>query len=218
MPFVRSAILTVLVICAAISRVAAAQSATAEIWPEIDTYWTPAEHQRSLLELSASTEREGSKREATVGLYQDYLMLPRGYLRAGYRFTFSTRDASYRESRAVFEATYGFGAPFALRLVSRFRPELRWVNGGYSYRLRERLHLQRLPARPTGRPWAPYGTVEVYYDSRFDALARIAGRVGTEVRLRNPMSLDVFIARQSNSHPDRSFVNALGTVLKLNYR
>ena len=217
MSIARAAIPLLLAICTPIARSAVAQSAAAEIWPEIDVYWTPAEHQRSFLELSASTEREGSKREATIGLYQDYLMLPRGYLRAGYRFTFSTRDASYRESRAVLEATYGVGAPFALRLVNRLRPELRWVNGGYSYRVRERVHLQRLAGQPTGRAWSPYGTFEVYYDSRFDALARIAGRVGMEVRLRRPMSLDVFLARQNNSRPERTYVNALGTVLKLTY-
>jgi hypothetical protein len=84
---------------------AVAQQATNELWPELDVYWTPAKHQRTVLELSGSSEREAAKKEATVGLYQDYLQLPRGYLRAGYRFTFSTRDASYRESRIVGEAT-----------------------------------------------------------------------------------------------------------------
>ena len=71
-------------------------------------YWRPAVHQRTFLELSSSTEREGTKRESTVGLYQDYLSLPKGYLRAGYRFTFSTRDASYRESRIVGEGVFTY--------------------------------------------------------------------------------------------------------------
>ena len=36
----------------------------------------PAEHQRTMLELSSSVEQEGSKRQDAVGLYQDYLFLP----------------------------------------------------------------------------------------------------------------------------------------------
>jgi hypothetical protein len=205
--------------CATVPRVGQAQRASTEIWPEIDMFWTPARHQRAFLELSTSTERDGPKREGTVGLYQDYLMLPRGYLRAGYRYTFSTADASYRESRAVFEATLGVGAPFSIRVVNRFRPELRWVNGAYSWRVRERLHVGRLPLllKQRGRFWAPYVTVEGYYDSRFDAIARIAGRVGTEFAIRGPMSMDIFVARQNNTRGDQSRVNALGTILKLNY-
>ncbi|HMC53980.1 MAG TPA: hypothetical protein VKH19_02310 [Gemmatimonadaceae bacterium] len=209
-----------LAICASMSRAANAQSASTEIWPEIDILWTPARHQRTFLELSASNEREGSKREATFGLYQDYLMLPRGYVRAGYRYTFSTRDASYRESRAVLEATLAIRAPFAMRVVNRVRPEFRWVNGAYSYRVRDRVHVGRLPSilQSRGRFWAPYVTFEAYYDSRFDAIARIGGRVGTEFSIRGPAAMDVYLARQNNSQPERSYVNALGTVLKLNYR
>jgi hypothetical protein len=192
--------------------------ATQELWPELDVYWRPAEHQRTFLELSASSEREGSKREATVGLYQDYLTLPRAFFRGGYRFTFSTRDASYRESRGVLEANVLAGNMRHLRLIQRTRLELRWVNGEYSYRIRERLHLQRLPEDTTGRQWAPYGTAEVYYDSRDRGFSRIAGRVGTEFWIRGPVRMDVYIARQNNLRSIQPlFVNALGVVTKLFY-
>jgi hypothetical protein len=174
---------------------AGAQSATSELWPELDVYWTPAKHQRTLLELSSSSEREAAKKEATVGLYQDYLQLPRGYLRAGYRFTFSTRDASYRESRIVTEATARVAGATSWRLVERTRAEFRWVNKEYSYRLRERLHLQRFFASPVRFDPRPYGTVEAYYDSRYNAIARIAGRVGVEFRLWGARVIDVYLAR-----------------------
>jgi hypothetical protein len=192
--------------------------ATQELWPELDVYWRPAEHQRTFLELSASSEREAAKKEATIGLYQDYLTLPRSFFRAGYRFTFSTRDASYRESRGVLEEDVTIGNMRQLRLIERTRLELRWVNGEYSYRVRERLHLQRLSTDTTGREWAPYGTAEVYYDSRYRGFSRIAGRVGTEFRIRGPVKMDVYIARQNNLRGiEPSFVNALGIVTKLFY-
>jgi len=199
----------------AFARWAGAQ--TSEWWPELDVYWQPAEHQRSFLELSASAEQEGSKRQATAGLYQDYLFLPNGYVRGGYRYTFSTHDASYRESRLVGEWVERVFSHGMLRLVNRARFEMRWVNGDPSYRIRERLHLQRVPPKPHGLALAPYGTFEVYYDSRFGAVSRLAGRVGSEARLVGPASVDVYVARQDNLRESPSYVNALGVTVKLVY-
>jgi len=202
---------------ALIAVVRSAGAQTSELWPELDVYWQPAEHQRTFLELSASAEQEGSKRQATAGLYQDYLFLPSGYVRGGYRFTFSTHDASYRESRLVGEWVERVLSHGMARLVNRARFEMRWVNGEPSYRIRERLHLQRVPPKPRGLALAPYGTVEVYYDSRFGAISRLAGRVGTEARLVGPASVDVFVARQDNLRESPSYVNALGMTIKLVY-
>jgi hypothetical protein len=109
------------------------------VWPELDVYWRPAERQRTFLELAGASDRDGPKREAAIGLYQDYLNLPSGYLRAGYRFSFSTSDASYRESRIVGEGVVTAYSSGMVRLVDRGRLELRWVNGTFSYRVRERL-------------------------------------------------------------------------------
>jgi hypothetical protein len=194
---------------------ASAQQATNELWPELDVYWTPAKHQRTMLELSGSSEREAAKKEATAGLYQDYLQLPRGYLRAGYRFTFSTRDASYRESRIVGEATARVAGSTSWRFVERSRAELRWVNGDYSWRLRERLHLQRFFASPVRFDPRPYGTFEAYYDSRYDTISRLAGRAGVEVRLWPGSDIDVYLARQENSRGEPPRVNALGVTVKV---
>src|SRR5258705_8022255 len=117
-----------LMMVAVLAGPAGAQRATNELWPELDVYWTPAKHQRTMLELSNSSEREAAKKEATIGLYQDYLQLPSGFLRAGYRFTFSTRDASYRESRIVAEVTERVAGATSWRLVERSRLEVRWGN------------------------------------------------------------------------------------------
>ena len=201
----------------AVPLVAAAQRPTSEIWPELDIYWQQSERQRNMLELSASTEREGTKREATIGVYQDYLRLPWAFFRGGYRYTFSTRDASYRESRVVLEANMAAYSGTYLRFVNRLRTELRLVNGEYSYRVRERIHFQRARNSQRGRAWAPYGTVEGYYDSRYNTVARIGGRIGTEGRIKGPLGFDVFVARQENSRTAPKSVNALGLVAILRY-
>ncbi len=202
---------------ALIAVVGSAGAQTNELWPEIDVYWQPAEHQRTFLEISASAEQEGSKRQDTAGLYQDYLFLPNGYVRGGYRYTFSTHDASYRESRLVGEWVERVFSQGMARLVNRARFEMRWVNGDPSFRIRERIHLQRVPPKPRWPALAPYGTFEVYYDSRLGAISRLAGRIGTEARLVGPASVDVYLARQDNLRESPSYVNALGVTVKLVY-
>jgi len=202
-----------LVVC--VAGEAGAQSVTNELWPELDVYWTPAKHQRTMLELSGTNEQESAKKQATIGLYQDYLQLPSGYLRAGFRFTRSTNDASYQEARLVTELTRRVAGDSTWRLVQRSRVELRWVNSEYNWRLRERLHLQRFFATPRRLDPRPYGTFEAYYYSQYNTIARLAGRAGVEVRLWPASDVDLYLARQENSRGEPARVNALGITVKL---
>jgi hypothetical protein len=195
----------------------ASAQAQKELWPELDVYYRPAEHQRTFLELSASTEHEGQKNEGTVGLYQDYLMLPDAFFRGGFRETFSRRDGSYREERVVLEANATAYSTRLFRAIYRTRAEFRVVNNEYSYRIRERLHFQRTAQNPKGLALAPYGTVEIYYDSRYKTIDRLAGRVGTEMHVGGPVTLDLYLARQHNTRGTPVFVNALSVTTKLNY-
>lgn len=206
-----------LVLWIGLAAAAHAQKPVTELWPELDVYWQPARHQRSFLELSDKTEREGPTHQATIGLYQDYTNLPLFYLRGGYRFTFSVRDASYRESRIVTEGTVTAYSTRLVRLLNRTRLEFRIVNGEYSYRIRDRVQFQRMSQASKGLRLSPYGTFEPYYDSRYNTIARIAGRIGTEARLGGPVGIDLYIARQNNTRSDPRYVNALGITTKLSY-
>ena len=194
-----------------------AQSVVSEHWPELDIFWRPAVHQRTMLELSIVTEREAVQRDAAIGLYQDYLHLPFGYLRGGYRYTFSTPDASYRESRIVAEGVASWPIWRRFRALNRTRVEWRWINGDPSYRVRDRVQLQ-LPSTTTrGLTWTPYGAFEAYYDSRFNAISRLEGRAGAEARINRRLSTELYLARQENSRGSPPAVNAVGITLKLSY-
>lgn len=195
--------------------VAAAQAS--EWWPELDVYWRPANRQRTFLEISSSADRDSPTRQDNIGLYQDYLNLPAGYLRGGFRYSFSPQG-DFHESRLVAEGTYRTYGTDLVRLLSRTRTEFRWVNGEYSYRIRERLHLQRLSQMHHGPSWGPYVTFEAYYSSQYNTIiSRVAGRIGTEALLGGPKSIDVYIARQNNLRGSPNFVNALGVTFKLSY-
>jgi len=194
--------------------IAAAQAT--EWWPELDVYWRPANRQRTFLEISSSADRDSPTREDAVGVYQDYLNLPAGFLRGGFRYSFSP-DGGYHESRLVAEGTYRTYGTDLVRLLNRVRTEFRWVNGEYSYRIRDRLHFQRLSQMHHGPAWSPYITFEAYYDSKYRSISRLAGRIGTEALLGGPRSIDVYIARQNNSRASPRYVNALGVTFKLSY-
>jgi hypothetical protein len=204
-----------LLLVSCVASEAGAQSVTNELWPELDVFWTPAKHQRTMLELSGTNEQEAAKKQATIGLYQDYLQLPSGYLRAGFRFTRSTNDASYQEARIVGEVVERVAGDSTWRLVERSRVEFRWVNSDYNWRLRERLHLQKFFSSPIRFDPRPYGTFEAYYYSQYNTIARLAGRVGVEFRVRKASDIDLYLARQENSRGEPLRVNALGLTLKL---
>ena len=213
----RSVALCLALLIVTTASAASAQSSANEIWSELDVFWRPAEHQRTFLELSRRTEQEGKEPEATIGLYQDYLNLPLLYLRAGFRYTASLSDASYRESRIVGETTVTAYSTHVVRVLNRSRVEFRWVNSEYSYRLRDRVQVQRVPPDPNGLALAPYGTFEAYYDSRYNTIARIGGRIGSEAHVHGPFSIDLYLARQNNSRSEPKYVNALGVTGKLSY-
>jgi Protein of unknown function (DUF2490) len=199
-----------------------AQSAVTESWPEVDVYWQPAVHQRTMLELSMVTERESATREAAtrdaaIGLYQDYVSLPFGYIRGGYRYTFSTHDASYRESRIIAEGVGSRKIGSRVRALNRTRVEWRWINGDPSYRVRDRVQVQLESTATHGPAWTPYGTFEAYYDSRFNTVSRLGGRVGAEARITHRLSTDLYVARVVNSRDSPPAVNALGITLKVSY-
>jgi hypothetical protein len=180
-----------------------------EIWPEMDASWRPAKHQRTYFEFLWQSEREEDKREAKVGLYQDYLFLPHGFLRAGYRYVFSTHNGSHKESRIVTEGTVN-GLTKGATFGARTRSEFRWVNGVYSYRIRERLRVEQ-----ETHGVKPFVSAEAFYDSRFHTIARLEGRLGAELRIHGPVSFEPYYVRQENSRTRPSDINALGLKLAL---
>lgn len=191
---------------------------TNEWWPELNLFWRPAEHQRTFLQLSNDAEHEGPGPEATAGLFQDYLHLPGWFVRGGYRYTFSTRDNSYRESRILIEGT---SAPYLTSQASlelRARVELRLVNGDDSYRIRERQRFQHLVAHALHAAWLPYASYEAYFDSKHRTVDRADGRLGLEVRPRGPASIEAYYARQDNTRSKPRHINALGVTAVITFR
>src|SRR5215831_3097538 len=102
------------------------------------------------------------------------------FLRAGYAYIPTFDDG--QEHRIILEGTARFPLPLDILLSDRNRGDLRWVNGVFQTRYRNRLMAERDFA--IGRvKLTPYLTAEAYYDFSKDLWDRIEYSAGVEVPL-----------------------------------
>lgn len=205
-----------------------------EFWPEVDVYAGLNDWSRLYLLATLTRAEEVDYREASVGAHVDFFLKPvlRPWLRdtadvhrrrffsfrLGYRYAQALgKDAdSYREHRPILEATGRYYLPGRFVVLNRSRLDLRWVNGEYSWRYRNRSRIEReVPA------WSgalnPYVMVEFYYDSRHDAWIRERYFAGLEWPIGKRSVLDTYYVRQDDSRSSPAHVNAFGVALNLFY-
>jgi uncharacterized protein DUF2490 len=97
-------------------------------------------------------------------------------------------------------------------LGDRNREELRWVDGEFSARYRNRLMLERDFDVRDFR-FTSYGSAEVYYDTRFDTFNRNRFIFGTVFPVTDRFGLDLNYARQNDSRSKPYHVHSIGIVL-----
>jgi hypothetical protein len=100
-------------------------------------------------------------------------------------------------------------------LIDRNRLDLRWVNGNFSWRYRNRLTLERHFKIGEKRALTPYASGELFYDSRFDAWNRSRLRAGLQTTLSRTIMVDGYYVRQDDSRSSPRLINAVGVVLNL---
>lgn len=196
-----------------------------QLWPEVDVYVSLNEKFR-LFFLATTTKAEETRdnTEGQVGAHVDYHLNKRVSLRAGYRYGFSLGGSDpFKEHRPILEQTLRQPLPLKVLLSDRNREELRWVNGEFSARYRNRITLER-EFKVLNRHITPYGSAEVYYDSRFKTWNRNRFAVGTQISLKpllnliqpkKQLVLDVYLMRQNDSRSQPSRVRALGTAFSI---
>ncbi len=201
-----------------------------EFWPELDAYVHLNERTRLSFLAALSRAREADYEEIMVGGHLDVAFKPirtslrhtpdalkRRYLslRIGYRYAQALSDGDdYREHRGILEATGRFYLPGSLLLTNRNRFDARDVNGDWSWRYRNRTRLERdYPA--WSRSVTPYGMVEFFYDSRYDAWTRERYFAGIEWPIGKTSILDSYYVRQDDSRGSPAHVNAFGLAFNL---
>jgi len=203
---------------------------SSQFWPEVDVYVSLNEKFR-LFFLATTTKAEETREntEGWVGAHLDYHVSKKVSLRGGYRYGFSLGGSDpFKEHRIILEQTVRQPLPLEILFSDRNREDLRWVNGEFSARYRNRVTLER-EFKVLNRGVTPYGSVEAFYDTRFDTWNR--NRIVTGVQLtlkrgaplislihpRKQFVLDVYVTRQNDSRSQPSRVRALGMAFSIYY-
>ena len=191
-----------------------AQSATSELWPEIDVYWSPRERLRLQGVASVTRNDESRYREGSAGLHVDYVWQRGRYVRVGYVRTESLSDTTYREDRIVTDLT--LTTPGELfRFVNRARGELRWIGNDQAVRLRDRVRVEREIPRVLQRKIVPYLSEELFYDSRYRTISRNRLQLGAEIHVSSSTVLDLAYIRQSDTRATARHVHIASATLSL---
>jgi hypothetical protein len=107
----------------------------------------------------------------------------------------SEPGATTKEHKLMFDATLRYAFKYDLLLGVRNRLELRWVNGDYHFRYRNRPMLER-PFRLWKRDVTPYIAAEAFWDQRYSKWNMFKGTAGVVVPLYRRTSLEFLYERQ----------------------
>lgn len=212
---------------------AAAQEAETveQFWPEANVYVRLNEGQRLFFLVAPVRERNVGQSEIQVGAHWEIGLSPRlragrlsekydadrlRYLRfrAGIRYATSLDESDTDEEwRGILELTPRARLPGDIIGAFRNRGDLRWINGDFSWRYRPRVWLEREFGISTSVALVPYGSAEIFYDSRYEAWSRTRYQLGVAVPLSKEFAPEVYLSRQRDEEPTLKYTNALGFVL-----
>lgn len=203
------------------SGAAGAAETTKEFWPELQAWWRLSPSTQLLFNPAPTRSRESDERTAVDwGLYLDYRAPndPASY-RVGYVYSVSNpTNAQSRstENRIVLDYNYRWKIGEAGQLTDRTRLDLRDQEGATSQRLRNRLQYE-VESRLGEMPFVPYGNIELYYDTRYDTIARYKFELGATFIFSTQVELTPYLGWQTDTQPQRQNVKALGMMLALRF-
>ena len=195
--------------------VAQGAESSSEAWPELQVFIRLNETTQLLLNPAPTRSRDTDHRTGVdYGIYLDHRRqgAPGSY-RIGYVRSLSDGAA---ENRIVLDYTHRWKPAPAVLLTDRTRLDLRNKEGTSSQRLRNRVQLE-YETHLAALPVVPYANLEIYYDTRYDAFARLRAEAGATFVFSERADLTLYLARQTDTRPQRTSVNALGTTLALHF-
>ena len=211
------------------SRTIAAQEVT-QFWPEVDAYVKMNDSSR-LYFLASQTRENSTGTQAKLGANFDYYLKPLLklkkiadlqldesksrplLLRAGYEYLPS--PTSPTENRIVLEATPRYPFIHGILVTDRNRADLRFIEGVFSWRYRNRLMIER-SFKIKGYTITPYARAEVFYDSNYNKFSRTTEDLGCIFPVTKHIELENYFEHQNDTSkaPNRQ-VNAISLMLNL---
>jgi hypothetical protein len=207
-----------------------ATAQTNQFWPEVDTYAKLGSNTRFRFQVK-QTREGGQTNQFQFGPSFEFYVKPLVELRdlselpaneaqsrflllsVGYLY-FPERNSA-AENRVELIATPSYPLKWRLVLSDRNRVELRFVNGNFFWRYRNRLGVQRVFKIHSYR-FTPYARCEVYWDSQYHKWYDTAVSAGTKLPIAKKVELDTYYQHQNqtNNVPNRQ-VNSLGLILNV---
>lgn len=133
--------------------------------------------------------------------------------RFGYRYMPAIDGPT--EHRVIMEATPRYPLIRGVLLTNRNRCDLRFIDGKFSWRYRNRLAAERTFTLKSVR-FAPYARVEAFYDSNYEKFSRVSFDVGSTFPIGRHTELEGYYQHQNDTgkSPNRQ-LDGLGLVLNL---
>jgi hypothetical protein len=215
----------------------AQEMTTSQGWPEVDVWVSTGQFSRLFFLATLTSQHVGEYSDGQFGVHLDLWLKNRrlkrmlqgvsdnmlqdrrhmASVRLGYRYAPVFSDSGTgTENRGIVEFTFRDDVPGAVLLSDRTRFDLRWIDGVYSTRVRNRVTLER-DAHLFHRTLTPYGSAELYYDSRYDTINRDRFTVGVQTTLSLFAMIDTYFARQNDWRSQPAHLNALGVALNLSF-
>jgi hypothetical protein len=137
----------------------------------------------------------------------------------GYQYWRKTEEnkSPTNENRVLVEATPRYYPGAELLLTDRNLVELRFINGEYSTRYRNRVTLERAFLVHHFR-FDTYGWGELFYDTRYNSWVQNQYSFGVQFQFKRRWVLDGYYLHQNTSHSTPNHVNAAGVTLQVHFR
>jgi hypothetical protein len=206
---------------------------TQQLWPEVDVYVKLNQKVR-LYFSAAGTKENGENTDADIAASIDFHVKPlvslknkRGdhrdetkskllLLRAGFHYLPSRGGPT--ENRIALDAIPRVPLKAGVVATARSRLELRFIESEFSWRLRERIGVERNFAI-SNYEITPYARAEFYYDGTYHKWSRTALTVGCVFPIRKRSEIEAYFEHQNRTEtsPNRQ-LNAIGIQLNLYFR
>jgi hypothetical protein len=137
-----------------------------EFWPEVQYHHWFSDRTRAIAMTAVSRDLAShASYQAEQGLTLEHRFTDFFLGRIGYRHGGATDGDPYTENRLLTEQTFRLHLPWKVIAEYRTREDFRWLDTGFSMRLRERIQVQR-DFTVDGYTFTPYASAEVYFDTR----------------------------------------------------
>lgn len=185
-----------------------------EFWPEVQlNYWFDGHRSRAIAMMSTGRNRDtDTSYQAEQGLTFEHRFTDYFLGRIGYRHAASTDGGPFTENRLLLEQTFRLHLPAKVIAEYRTREDLRWLNTGFSARLRERIQVQR-DFTIDDYTFTPYASAEVFFDTRYGTFSRYRLTLGVTLPITRNLSIEPYLVRQDDWVPVGVLTNALGLTL-----